>query len=164
VAATEKARQAEQERARLAAEGAQKAQQAKADSDAKAAEQARLAAEQAKEAAQAQATEAERKRVATDTASTRGTPDNHIPGNKAPENNAPASNTAGGQTNLASLNAGPPQAELIKSVQSELRRVGCLTGAADGEWNAASQRSSTRTPEPNSTSSWRASTRSMRSS
>jgi uncharacterized caspase-like protein len=141
VAATEKARQAEQERARLAAEGAQKAQQAKAGSDAKAAEQARLAAEQAKEAAQAQATEAERKRVATDTASTRGTPDNNIPGSKVPEANTPASNTAGGQTNLASLNAGPPQAELIKSVQSELRRVGCLTGAADGEWNAASQRS-----------------------
>ena len=141
VAATEKARQAEQERARLAAEGAQKAQQAKADSDAKAAEQARLAAEKAKEAAQAQATEAERKRVATDTPSTRGTPDNNVPDNKAPENKTPASNAAGGGTNLASLNAGPPQAELIKSVQGELRRVGCLTGAADGEWNAASQRS-----------------------
>ncbi len=28
-------------------------------------------------------------------------------------------------------------------MQSELRRVGCLTGAADGEWNAASQRSLT---------------------
>ena len=41
VAATEKARPTEQERARLAAEGAQKAQQAKADADAKAAEQAR---------------------------------------------------------------------------------------------------------------------------
>jgi hypothetical protein len=26
-------------------------------------------------------------------------------------------------------------------LQSELRRVGCLAGAADGEWNAASQRS-----------------------
>jgi hypothetical protein len=26
-------------------------------------------------------------------------------------------------------------------VQQELRRVGCLTGAADGDWNAASQRS-----------------------
>ena len=28
-------------------------------------------------------------------------------------------------------------------MQTELRRVGCLTGAADGEWNAASQRSLT---------------------
>jgi len=28
-------------------------------------------------------------------------------------------------------------------VQAELRRVGCLTGAADGDWNTASQRSLT---------------------
>jgi uncharacterized caspase-like protein len=135
VTATEKARQAEQERARLAAEGAQKAQQAKADADAKAAEQARLAAEQAKEAAQAQANEAERKRVATDTAASAVT--RNAPDNKASETNAPA--PAG--SNLASLNAGPPQADLIKSVQTELRRVGCLTAAADGDWNVTSQRS-----------------------
>ena len=141
VAATDKARLAEQERARLAAEGAQKAQQAKADADAKAAEQARLAAEQAKEAAQQQASEAERKRVATDTPVTRNAPDNKVPDNKAVANNAPATDTAGAGMNLASLSAGPPQAELIRSVQTELRRVGCLTGAADGEWNAASQRS-----------------------
>jgi Caspase domain len=43
--------------------------------------------------------------------------------------------------NLAALSAGPPQHDITKSVQDELRRVGCLTGAADGEWNAASQRS-----------------------
>ena len=43
----------------------------------------------------------------------------------------------------ASLNAGPSQAELAKSVQTELRRVGCLTAAADGDWNAASRRSLT---------------------
>jgi hypothetical protein len=41
---------------------------------------------------------------------------------------------------LASLSAGPPEAELVKSVQTELRRVGCLTAATDGEWNTASQR------------------------
>lgn len=34
-------------------------------------------------------------------------------------------------------------AELTKSVQSELRRVGCLSAAVDGDWNAASQRSLT---------------------
>ena len=28
-------------------------------------------------------------------------------------------------------------------MQAELRRVGCLTGAADGNWNTASQRSLT---------------------
>jgi hypothetical protein len=132
VAATEKARQAEQERARLAAVGAQNAQQAKADADAKAAEKARLAAEQAKEAAQAQANEAERKRVATDAPASLAT-------RTAPDNKA--SSPAVGGTNLASLNAGPPQADLIKSVQTELRRVGCLTGGADGEWNVTSQRS-----------------------
>ena len=122
VAATEKARQAELERARLVAEGAQKAQQAKADADAKAAEQARLAAEKAKQVAQEQAAEAERKRAATE---------------------PPAADKAQGEKgmSLASLSAGPPQAEIVKSVQSELRRVGCLTAQADGEWNTASQRS-----------------------
>jgi hypothetical protein len=44
---------------------------------------------------------------------------------------------------LASLSAEPPPAQLAKSVQAELRRVGCLTAAADGEWNTASQRSLT---------------------
>ena len=124
VAATEKSRLAEQERARLAAEGAQKAQQAKADADAKAAEQARLAAEKAKEAAQQQAAEAEQKRAAAETTT------------------ADKAQGAKDATNLASLNPSPPPpADLAKSVQTELRRVGCLTGDADGEWNAASQRS-----------------------
>ena len=31
--------------------------------------------------------------------------------------------------------------EMSKLLQSELRRVGCLTAAADGDWNATSQRS-----------------------
>jgi uncharacterized caspase-like protein len=122
VAATEKARLAEQERARLAADGAQKAQQAKAEADAKAAEQARIAAEKTKQVAQDQAAEAERKRASTETAAEKAQADK-------------------GGVNLASLSAGSPQAEIAKSVQSELRRVGCLTGSADGEWNAASQRS-----------------------
>jgi hypothetical protein len=34
-------------------------------------------------------------------------------------------------------------ADLAKSVQSELRRVGCFASAADGDWNSASQRSLT---------------------
>lgn len=119
IAATEKARLTEQERARLAAEGAQKSQQAKAEADAKAAEQARIAAEKAKQVAQDQATAAEQKRVAAET------PDKDK------------------GINVAALNAGPPPAEITKSVQLELRRVGCLTGAADGDWNTASQRSLT---------------------
>ena len=46
--------------------------------------------------------------------------------------------------NVAALAAGPPQPDVTKSVQSELRRVGCLTGNADGNWNNASQRSLTQ--------------------
>ncbi|MBI5320706.1 caspase family protein [Bradyrhizobium sp.] len=131
VAATEKARLAEQERARLAAEGAQKAAQAKADADAKAAEQARIAAEKAKEVAQAQAAAGEQKRLETEKAAADvGTKVAAI---------APA--VSGDKPNLASLSAGAPQADVTKSVQSELRRVGCLSAEADGNWNTASQRS-----------------------
>ena len=123
VAATEKARLAEQERARLAAEGAQKSQQAKAEADAKAAEQARIAAEKAKQVAQEQAAAGEQKRITAEKA--------------AAEKDKPV--------NVAALNTGtPPQADVTQSVQAELRRVGCLTGAAHGNWNAASQRSLTQ--------------------
>ncbi|HET7125294.1 MAG TPA: caspase family protein, partial [Bradyrhizobium sp.] len=44
-------------------------------------------------------------------------------------------------TNVAALSDGPAPADIAKSMQIELRRVGCLTAAADGEWNSASQRS-----------------------
>ena len=46
--------------------------------------------------------------------------------------------------NVAALAAGPPQADVTKSVQAELRRVGCLSGSADGNWNNSSQRSLTQ--------------------
>jgi uncharacterized caspase-like protein len=131
IAATEKARLAEQERARLAAEGAQKAQQAKADADAKAAEQARIAADKAKQVAQELAAEAERKRAGTDTAAA----------DNAPNTTAVEKTQAEKAAKLAALSPSPPQAELTKSVQVELRRVGCLAAEADGQWNAASQRS-----------------------
>ena len=137
VAATENARLAEQERARLAAEGAQRRDQEKAAADAKAAEERRVAAEKTKQAVQEQVAEAERQRIATDTPAT----------SKPPESKMAA---AGPNTiermqgpSLASLSAGPPPVELVKSVQTELRRVGCLTAAADGEWKTASQRSLT---------------------
>jgi uncharacterized caspase-like protein len=148
VAATEKARLAEQERARLVAEGAQKPQQAKADADAKAAEQARIAAENAKQAAQQQAAEAERKRASTEMAAAgrtaAGQPtDDNAQGSAQGNTQAKAEAKPQGDKaiNLAALSAGPTQADLVKSVQGELRRVGCLTGATDGEWNTASQRS-----------------------
>jgi flagellar biosynthesis GTPase FlhF len=135
VAATEKARQTEQERARLAAEGAQKTQQAKADADAKAAEQARLAAEKAKQVAQDQAAAAEQKRAAAEkSAADKATADKASAAPAADKDKA---------VNLAALNAGSPQGDVTKSVQTELRRVGCLAGAADGEWNSGAQRSLT---------------------
>src|ERR1700682_5931744 len=148
VAATEKARLAERERARLAGEGAQKAQQLKAaEAEAKAAEQARIAAEKAKQAAQEQAAEAERKRASAEGPATDKAPQNKVVTESAAANTAVAgpstAEKAQGEKgmNLAALSAGPPQADIVKSVQTELRRVGCLTGAADGEWNATSQRS-----------------------
>ena len=44
---------------------------------------------------------------------------------------------------MAALDAGPPQADVTQSVQAELRRVGCLSAEADGNWNTSSQRSLT---------------------
>ncbi|MBR0899226.1 caspase family protein [Bradyrhizobium tropiciagri] len=144
IAATEKARQAEQERARLAAEGAQKTQQAKAEADAKAAEAARLAAEKAKQVAQEQAAAAEQKRQADVALADRTAADKTATDQAAAQ--AAASPTPASPektTTVAALATGSPEADVVKSVQTELRRVGCLTGAVDGDWNAASQRSLT---------------------
>jgi uncharacterized caspase-like protein len=120
--ATAKAKEAEDQRARLAAAGAQKDAQAKADADAKAAEQAQLAAERAKQVAQDQAAQAERKRAEAAV--------------------TPAAPAAAASEKIAALNpTAPAPADITKSVQSELRRVGCLTGDANGDWNTTSQRS-----------------------
>jgi uncharacterized caspase-like protein len=132
VAAAEKARAAEAERARLAAEGAQKEALAKAEANVKAAEQARIAAEQATQQAQQQAAEAERKRqellasqqVAQDAARV-------APGAPAEAPKGPV---------VASLTP-EPKTDITKAVQVELRRVGCLTEEADGDWGSASRRS-----------------------
>ena len=139
VAATEKARAAEQERARLAAEGAQKAEQAKAAADAKAAEQARIAAEKAKQVAQEQAAVAEQKRLAAEKALA----DKIAADKPAADQGAAAPADKDKAVNVAALSTGSPQVDVTKSVQAELRRVGCLTAAADGAWDAASQRSLT---------------------
>ncbi len=61
-------------------------------------------------------------------------------GDKAPE--MPADKRAADKaTSIAALTPGSPVADLTKSVQIELRRVGCLDAAADGSWGADSQRS-----------------------
>jgi uncharacterized caspase-like protein len=135
IAATEKAREAEEERARLAAEGAKAAAQAKAVAQVKAAEDARLAAEKKKriedeklvavERAKAaeqqkliaqqqkQAEEEARKLEATKLAAV--TPADARPDRPAPQ-------------------------DVPRLLQSELKRVGCKTGAIDSEWNASSRR------------------------
>jgi len=125
-AATEKAKQAEAERDRLAALGAQKDAQARAAADAKAAEQAQLVAQKAKEQAQQQAAAAEQQRVNLAAA--------------APSA-APASTASPAGTNVASLTPATAPADLSRSVQTELGRVGCFSGQADGNWNTSSQRS-----------------------
>ncbi|GLR83940.1 caspase family protein [Bradyrhizobium iriomotense] len=124
--ATAKAKQAEAERDRLAAAGAQKDAQARAEADAKAAEQAQLAAQKAKEQAQQQAAAAEQQRVNLAAA----TPNSSA----AQPAKAPA-------TNVAALTPTTTPADLTRSVQSELGRVGCFSGQADGNWTTASQRS-----------------------
>jgi len=121
-AAVDKARSAEQEKARLAAEGAKQADQARAAAAAKAAEEARIAAEIAKQIEQEKAAAAERARAAAE------------------------KSAAERKERLAALStpaAKPEQdsnKDLPRALQAELRRVGCSTGAVDGNWNAASQR------------------------
>ena len=146
VAATENARLAEQERARLAAEGAHRRDQEKAAADAKAAEERRVAAEKTKQAVQEQVAEAERQRIAADTPAAGKPLESKMAAADASADEPAAGPIAIERTqgpSLASLSAGPPPVALVKSVQTELRRVGCLTAAADGEWKTASQRSLT---------------------
>ncbi|WFU45020.1 caspase family protein [Bradyrhizobium sp. CB82] len=143
-AAAEKARQAEQEQARLVSEGAQQTQLAKAAAELKAAQEARAAAESAKEAAQQQAAQAEQRRVAAESAAA-ATKNTTPVAPSAPDQ--PRETNTSADTKVATLpspqasapSTSPP--ELAKSLQTELRRVGCFSGSANGEWDAASRRS-----------------------
>jgi hypothetical protein len=160
-AAAEKARQAEDEKSRLAAERAKKAEQDKAAAAAKAAEDARLAAEKAKQVEEAKAAAAEQRRKDAEAAVAKALADKQaaekaladkIASDKAVADLA-AKQVADAKTReieqkVAALapTSSPSSLssqETAKLVQSELRRVGCLTGAADGDWNAAAQRSLT---------------------
>ena len=142
LAADEKARLASQEKARLAAEGAKKTEQVKAAAAAKAAEEARIAAEKAKQIEQTKAAEAEQARIAAERAAAEA-----LAGKKAGD--SPAAGPLEPKK-LASLSvdtkADKPTlapTELVKSLQLELRRVGCLAAAADGDWSSGSQHSLT---------------------
>ncbi|GLR85550.1 hypothetical protein GCM10007857_22610 [Bradyrhizobium iriomotense] len=158
--AAERANKAEQERAaaaakaaedaRLAAEKAKQIEEAKAA----AAEQRRKEAEAATAKALADKQAAEKARAdllakqAADKLAAEASAKQA--GEKAAAERAvqqPASETqSAAETQKVAALAAPPAstlsaAELAKSVQSELRRVGCLTSSGDGDWNAASQRS-----------------------
>jgi uncharacterized caspase-like protein len=144
-AAVEKARLAEQEKTRLAAEGARQAEQEKAAKAAKAAEEARLAAERAKQAELEKAAAAERTRLA-EQEKVRLAAEKAKPAE--PEKAAAAEKAATEKKEqVAALAPSQPgksdqgtAVDLPRSLQAELRRVGCNTGAVDGNWNAASQR------------------------
>ena len=165
IAATEKAREATEERTRLAAEGAKAAEQAKAVAQAKAAEEARLAAEkkkqvedakvaaaeQAKVAAQAKAAEeAEKARIAAEQKKQAEDAKRAAAEQlKAEEQQKRAAEEAK-KIEAARVAAVEPARETVKSdgsaqdiprlLQSELKRVGCKTGDVDSEWNASSRR------------------------
>ena len=150
VAATEKARLAEQEKVRLRADGARQAEQAKAAAEARAAEQARIAAENAKQVEQAKVAAAEQARAAAEKSAADKAAADKLANNKsAPEKAAVEANSEQQKSaqQVASLpdalvaKPEPSRSDVTRSVQAELRRVGCLTGSVDGEWTSASRRS-----------------------
>jgi len=159
--AEQKAKAAEQEKARLVAERAQKAEQDKATAAAKAAEEARIAAEKQKQIEQARAEAAEQQRKVAEAAAAKAQAEKQaaekakaeLAARQAAEKGeqsakpAPDRQMPEADQKVAALSPVPAStlsaADLTKSVQSELRRVGCLSAAADGDWSAVSQRSLT---------------------
>jgi hypothetical protein len=149
VAAAEKARLAEEEKGRLAAEGARKTELAKAAAQAKAAEGTRIAAEKVKQIEQAKAEAADQQRKTAEAAAAKALADKQAAEKAVAELTAKQAADKQAPTNADQKVAvlSPPSqpasspAELAKSVQLELRRVGCLTAAADGDWNSASEHS-----------------------
>jgi uncharacterized caspase-like protein len=123
LAAAERARLAEAEKARLAAEGAKAADQARAAREAQAAEEARVAAEKKKQVEQTRADAAERARAATEKAEVEKARLAALEPNKA-------------GTEKSALT---PQ-QVTRSLQTELRRVGCQTSEPEDGWTAASRR------------------------
>ncbi|RTE91844.1 caspase family protein [Bradyrhizobium sp. LVM 105] len=156
--AAEKAKQAEDEKARLVTERAKKAEQDKAAAAAKAAEDARIAAERAKQVEEAKAAAAEQRRKDAEAAVAKALADKQAAEKALAEkiaNDKAAADLAkqaaekaqrDGEQKVAAVapTQSPPSLspqETAKLVQSELRRVGCLASNADGDWNASSQRS-----------------------
>ncbi|WP_128920846.1 MULTISPECIES: caspase family protein [Bradyrhizobium] len=161
-AAEQKAKAAEQQKARLIAERAQKAEQEKAAAAAKAAEEMRIAAEKQKQIEQARAEAAEHQRKLAEAAAAKALAEKQAAekakaelaakqaAEKAEQGAKPSTDRQMPEAEtqkVAALSPGPTStlsaADLSKSVQSELRRVGCLASAAESEWTSAAQRSLT---------------------
>lgn len=147
-AAADKARQAEEEKTRLATERAKKAEQEKAAATAKAAEDARLAAEKAKQIEEAKAAAAEQRRKEAEAAAAKALAEKQAAERISAEAAVDKQAIANTEQKVAAVapSSTPPAMspqETTKLLQTELRRVGCLTNTADGDWNATSQRSLT---------------------
>jgi hypothetical protein len=146
VSAVEKARLAEQEKARLAAEGARQVEQAKAAAAAKAAEDARIAAEKAKRIEQEKAAAAEKARQAEQEkvrlAAEKAKQAEQEKAAAAEQARIAAEEKKKQQLAAVSPADKPEQqaVDLPRALQGELRRVGCSTSTVDGNWNAASQK------------------------
>jgi hypothetical protein len=160
------ARLAEEEKARLRAEGAKQAEQAKAAAGAKAAEEARVAAEKSKQVQQEKVAAAEQARAAAEKlaaeklaaqkAAAEKLAADKAEAAKVVEDKAAAAKVADAtkrepksEQQVASLppTIGPEAksvlsgTEIARALQSELRRVGCSAGSISDDWNAKSQRS-----------------------
>ena len=132
IVATEKAHEAADEQARLAAEGAKASDQAEAAARARLAEAQRLVAEKTRIEAETTKKLEQAKVASAEPA-------------KPSEDQTNVDRSGGGA--VASLT--PPaqanpdrtvQQDIPRALQTELRRVGCKTGDIDGEWNASARR------------------------
>jgi uncharacterized caspase-like protein len=168
LAATEKAKAAQEEQTRLAIEGAKKAEQEKAAAEARKAEQQRVAAELAKKAEEAKLAEAEKAKAAVlakaeeqaRIAAEKKTADEakaaeiaRLAAEKKTAEQKPAEQKTGDDKPVGPVAALNPDqsapkpdapvmlADIPKQLQIELKRTGCYTGATDGNWNAAAQKS-----------------------
>ncbi|MBA3727059.1 MAG: caspase family protein [Armatimonadetes bacterium] len=159
IEATNKAKAAEEERRRLAIEGAKAPEQTKAAAQASAAEKDRIAAEQAKKVEETKVAEAERTKAAAlakaaekeaerlKTAEAANATRAKLAADQKANGGKLAAELKAKEEKLAALNPTADKTdqltslELPRSLQAELRRVGCNSGAVDGTWNAASQRS-----------------------
>src|SRR5207302_1912497 len=123
------------EEARIAAEKARKIEEEKAN-------QARLAAEKKKAEEEVKTAEAERAKAAAE-AKAAADKSKAVEANKSGDEKpigALAARTPAEQS-AQTKPALPSVEELPRLLQTELRRVGCNTGAIDGNWNAAARRS-----------------------